>query len=549
MSSNHPFKHLANGPTRLRPFGNTVPINLDQALQIKELLVEDETHSKCRDILIRALFLFGLQAKTSLPKMKVGEAFSYFTNKELNSFAIHAFIDSVTQGFTVFNFVSVERQTPEGVRKILTPNNVPLINLEIEKTVKEDYSVKTTIRKSLHLTETRDLKPDGDADIYYYEWDRPPSVYTGNLTSTLSPFLHVHESFSTKRRFHDMAVMQSSHPPVIIQQAPNTALSAAERVTVGGSGESVLAVFGEEADHRANVQKIVEVHEAKYMNHAEIPDDSFMKLELPDGPNKRQRFYPTPVDNLFPLNNGYVVSPAITPATPQSDFLDFQKHKDLQIASAWGIPPSIANLDKGKSATGANAIVDNDLEVFAKTVQYYQKQIVDFVTYVYAIYLPLVSNDTTSDGISFELPIIPWVSTRALYELYNQNIISFDTLQRHAAKINGLRDEDIATEPNEITRPPPNGSENVTTAIMRAKVEVMMAEAEERREKAKLAKDERLHGPADEAEVSKDMQDAELKMADKELELMDKKLIAMDKQIKLQEKKNQQPIAPASAHR
>jgi hypothetical protein len=516
---------------------NSVQVNLEQAYKIRKLLTSDATQSRCKDILIRSLFMFGIRGRSALADKNVTEDFVTFINDDINPLAIHAAIDAAVQGFTLYNFVEREVDTPVGPRKLISPNYVPPIALTITKVLKNDYTVDVKIRRTNRVGVTT-LDSDTNDGIFYYEWvEHEPDIRDGSIGSRLAPFLDINESFLLKQKCLDSAILQSSHPPVLYQESPNKTDLNEANMTIAFA-ESYLGEMALEREKNETYKQQVIAHENKFLNHVWIPANSILNQQIPLSENNRLRFYPTPIDNLHTVPKGFVVAPQIAPAIPQQNFLEYEASKDRKIALAWGIPPSIALADSQKSSASGNTIGDNDLEYFAKNIQYYQKQIIDYITEVYKTFLILYGNG--QPDVVFELPIIPWISARALYEAYNQNIINFETLQTHTLRINGLSETDRALVPNVFVRPPPNGSENTVTGMIEARIANINAESFERKQKALLVKDERINGPAESGE-DPEMQEIELKIKDKELEMAELKLQHMDKQIALQKVKNQAP--------
>jgi hypothetical protein len=389
-------------------------------------------------------------------------------------------------------------------------------------------------------------------DYFYYEWfNHEPNPVTGEIRSMLAPFVHVHRSHILKRKCHDIAVMQSSHPPVMIQQAPEKE-SFSNILQTTQLGQSPLGILADERSKQQKLEHYVDAQDTKIENFNNIPHDSFLNSAVPITSKSNQRFYPTPTDNLHPVPAGYVMASAAPPAIPQNDYLEFEHTKDLKICSAWRVPPSIANLDRAKSSSKHDSIGDNDMEMFSKTVQFFAKQIIDCVTYMYAVY---VNTPVDKLKVKFELPLLPWVSTRSLYELYGQNIIHFNSLQTRLIQINGLNEDDMAVGENEITRPPPGGNENMTTAMMENKERALAADARESEEKALLFKFQRS-AEAQEGESDVETAKVESEIKDKDLALKKLDLKAKEQDIKLkktdialQKVKNKAPVKPAASSR
>lgn len=519
------------------------PINLDQAKRIRSLLSKDEAQSRCKDIMTRSLFMFGLKAKGANP------GFDKFVNIDFNRLAIDAYLDKNVQGFSLYTFVPYETGEGELKKRIYVPQNVAIDhNITINKILNKDWSVETEVVVSDGLGR-RNPEDTGAQKIFYYEWPAvAPSLADGGIRSQLAPFVEINETHLMMKRCLTAALIQSSHPPVLYQESPNkqdiseTTLSIAYAETWMGN-----MVEEQEKNHQYEIQK--SSLDTRQFNHAKIPRDSILNQALPPSQMGQVRFYPTPIDNYHMVPPGMVVAPAIPPAIPQPNFLDFEAAKDRKVALAWGIPPSIALADSQKSSASGNSIGDNDLEFYAKTVQNETKLIIDFMNDVLRNFLRISTGSTTVDyeDDMFELPTIPWISTRALYEAHNQDLISFETLQTHMLRINGLSESDRATQPNIHRRPPPGGSENMTTAMIEARVNNINAESFEKRQKALLTKEERINGPVDGGGEDPEMQEIELKIKDKELEMAELKLKHMDKQIALQKVKNQAPKPSASA--
>lgn len=551
---------------------STVDVDLEAATEIKALLTEDETHSRCKDILTQSIFMYGLQArpagggekqdpppgkkrKTSkstnaaAPEETTSAALeTIFSLEDLNKLAFSAFIDYVTQGFTVFTFAPKTNDP----RSPITPCIVPLRNIRIRKHILKTHRVWTTIKPLDDLTLMPDKLHRPKQDLFYYEWfNHEPDPETGAIRSMLAPFVHLHRSHILKRKCHDIAVMQASHPPVMIQQAPEkeTFTNVLQTTQIGQSPLGILA------DEHSKQQKLVhykEVQETKIQNFNNTPPDSFINSAVPITANSTQRFYPSPVDNIHPVPAGYVMASSAAPAVPQSDYLEFEHTKDLKICSAWRIPPSIANLDRAKSSSKHDSIGDNDMEMFSKTNQFFAKQIMDFVHYVRAVYTDTPVENLT---VKFELPLLPLVSTRSLYELYGQNIIHFDSLRNRLIQINGLSEDDMATGENEITRPPPGGNENMTSAIMRNKERALAADAKEREEKALLFRFQRSaeaqegQNDVETAKVESEIKDKELEMKQLDLKAKEQDIKLKKQDIALQKVKNKAPVKPAASSR
>lgn len=516
-------------------------IDLVYAEKIRRLLVTDPTHARCKDILLRSLFTFGLNGRSAIEGTTTTEQFSNFVDADLNRLAIPATIDKNVQGFTLYNFPQRTIQTPDGPRKLVYPNYVRAKNLSITKVLNSDYTTSIKIRRT-----NRTSPQDADytePDIFYYEWPGYAPDWDGVFHSQLASLVDVNEAFLLKEKCLEAAIMQSSHPPVLYQEAAHKQDISESSMQIGYA-ETHLGEMATELEKQKSYEQVVRAQNNKYVNHVWIPDRSLLNQTTPLSERSGVTFYPTPVDNLHIVEKGYVVAPQITPAVPQQNFLEFEASKDRKIALAWGIPPSIALADSQKTSASGNSIGDNDLEYFAKKMKFEEKQITDFITAVYKTFLSIPENSKAD--VIFDLPTIPWISARALYEMYNQNIINHETLQRQTLRLNGMSDNDRTLVPNIIVRPAPGCSENTVTAMIEARANNINADSFEKRQKALLVKDERINGPADSSEEDPELKAIDLEMKEKEVEIAKLKLKAMDKQIKLQEKKNQAP-APAPA--
>lgn len=370
----------------------------------------------------------------------------------------------------------VDRSTKKK-KKIVTI--VPPKYYKLEIITLDDFTVKYKIHPQEGLNASTQLM------VFTHPGYEPESS-TGRFRSMLAPCV---DSINSIRRVQELnldALHQRAHPPVALvkkEDASNLAESMALNST--DAEEKIFNIrkdkksyeireyYHEQMDSRAKIRKV-------------YPSDSDYngKKAIANGYGRMKMFYPTVVDNVHRIPFGWEISNTQPPLPELVPDLNMQEQSHAEKMMALLRIPVAMVLSVQRNRTDITQRIDDaDFEMMEKTIGFWKKIILEFFETVYA----LMFTGKKLKEIKFSLPTITFINSTSLYQLYNQNIINLQTLQKKIIEINNLDEGDIADKPNIIDRPPVGGSYNDTTLMIDATVKNLNAQSKSVTENIKIS--------------------------------------------------------------
>ena len=456
-------------------------INYGEAMSLIDIARRDPVHAIARSMLRNALFSEELQAvivKETLKSSPIKDLDLYF-NLYYSPLGHAADNDCPPLGYTVWTYSEKEEER-FGKDKVIVPVPVDRSRYDlVARMYQKDERVEWMIYKK------GIAEPAVNCHVFMWPGMEPNPV-TGQHNSIISALVGEHRKIQRLKEMEEYANIQRSHPSFVL-----------EPVTSGGSG-SATDLFIHTTTNPGGIMNAEHAQKQKFVNAMseqlliETMKPAMGVVRAPDGERvvvkgPRASFE----ESKQYLAHGYKGSSA-QPALPEvpANVMEQEMTYNKLVFASYGIPFSLA-LGDGKTASSggakqtANLGGEKDMEMFQRTLLQATRAIEAFYTEVWYHSYP---GTTSREDVRFAQGRVPFTSSGALYNLYNQGIIHGESLKKHLSQVHGLALHDIATEENVVTRPPMHGTENHVTAIIKAREEVLKAETLERLAKAKALK-------------------------------------------------------------
>lgn len=467
----------------------------DEALMLVGIAKKDPVHAIAGRMLRNALFSEDLQAKILNQELKnsspVKDLELYF-RLFYESLGHLAQADCHALGYTVWTYSEILDERLSDDRAVVIPVHV----------YRDRYDVKARIYKDERVelipVKRGAINPTGN-NFHIFVWPgMEPNPTTGEHNSTVSSLVGEFRKIVRLKEMEERANHQRSHPPYVLEPA----VSAGSGSTTDLMIHTTTTPFGQKNAAQSQQQKLVMA-----INEQTLAASLRPALGVVRDDNGERRVVKGPQstfdDNKHYIPHGYKAASS-QPALPEvpANVLDYDLSYNKLVFASYGIPFSLA-LGDGKTASSggakqtANLGGERDLEMFQKSLLQATKSLENLYAEMWHCSFP---GNTCREDVRFILRRVPFTSSGALHGLYNQGIIHESSLKKRLAQVHGLAEDDIATEPNVITRPPMHGTESHTTAQMDAKVEALKADAAESRAKAAALKRD-----SNEGEDSKDL--------------------------------------------
>jgi hypothetical protein len=495
-------------PMGLNPAYRQVMVDTEEALYLLRVFDEDPVHAAALEIKLRAIFsdkVVTKQIGVEMLGQEEDDAVDYHFAKYYTPELCKALRPLGACGYLVHKPVAITDETL-GDRTMLVPIIVP----------RERYKLYCRI----HNDERREwlVMPVGknDFDPSYKVFMIPrhePDPMTGKHHSMISPTVRKSLYIRSLYEDHARAIHQRSHPPVVLEsvdKGPNQ-----ELVTMYAPTATLQTTQVDQAINKIGVaittQQIATELQHQTTGAYKVGD----KVIGPDGTVSAYRS--TMDDNQYYLPPGYKLANLALPDA-QGDLLDFVNDWRQEVLALHGIPAAVVTGGgKSNDHSKGSAVDDNDITMFQRTLRLANSELCQLATEFYLSTRPDLSGKSNR---SFHIKMIPFTTPSALQRMFEQHIIHHDALKTHMLSLNGLMDDDLADGENEIIAPPLHGNENQTTALIKAKEKVMLAEASEREAKAKESKE----GNGQETELMRMQMELEKQKIEGEKELLEAKL-------------------------
>lgn len=526
---------------------HAIPVKGEDAAKYIEQAFADPIHHICRGILFRSLL--SMDIRVNVPGKKRGrEGEEVDPNAKLvedfvNQYWKFCIVDIIFYGTVLggFAYTLTEGETrvkdpkQKYVKKpFILPKTLYDVDIIITPDYNSYYGVKTTNPDLFSLNPAE--QPSYDERLIYFPIPGyEPSKENGEYKSIVAASYQGSKWMQALEQSFVNANIQRSHPPIMIQESATGKAAESNLLQLEKLSTGLGTAQAEKADEDSTLQyKALQKAGTYFMNLGNqgkaIEDKKEEKIVT--------HFLPTPVDCIYPLPAGFeMANPQPPMPEPQPDLLNYDANRLRQVCALYGIPSSsIVSDAKAKGGTTTTATDDNDNLALQRTLHYWQRVISSFMT---EVYLAIRKDLAGVPDAVFTVPIIPFTSTSKIHEFVDRNIIPTQIGKEMVAAIAGLSPDDILEGENEHLVPPIHGNENQTTPIIKAKYEVMMAEAAERKAKAKQA----VQG--------EDISKGELELADKEKEFEEvqheHKMELLDKQMEVEKIKADAAMKKATA--
>ncbi len=331
-------------------------------------------------------------------------------------------------------------------------------------------------KASLGFTNER----DPSIHVFFMDFCKP-SIETGKHFSIVSPSM-THIGY--ERQLYGFLVeahKQRSHPPVCYEAIPPQQQDGQLRV-ISLPNTTLLHA----QDRLKENQVTMAVNEkliADSLQHSLGQKRGAEEIIMDKTGSETKRFRPTVVDNAHFVPQGYKIGAQCQLPEAQTDLLNYTAEVKEAILALHGIPASIVMTGaRNNSKTTTNMVDDNDFVSFQRTLRLDAHMLCRFATFIYLVTFPELNKRS---DVKFTLKMIPFSSPSAIHRMFETGIITSKARNHTVLALNGMDYSDEAEEPEDIHRPPLNGTENQTTALMRSKERVPLAEAKEREANAR----------------------------------------------------------------
>jgi hypothetical protein len=480
-------------------------VSQPEALQLLKTFENDEIHNIALQVKGRSLF----SEKITAEEMEIGSVDlldrPHLTDIEviLEDYYLPAIQDGLRPawalGYIVSSMVTVEdpRFSNKGM---LVPQITPREDYDLIERKWKDGRIEWLIKI---------MGEDAPSDrhtVFFIPFCKPTrGKHNSVISPTMKHSIWISQLFEMQVRAHK----QRSHPPYVIEALPVNSSGGTSDIVVTSDP---LLTSNSELDNRERLVRgfdqmtMMQSLQQSFgggmgaaMKHERGEDDL---LSDPHGNDyKRGRFEQTVVDNLHYLPHGFKAASSQPPAAEaQKDLLNYHADFKEHALALHGIPPSIVLCGaRNNSKTTTNMIDDNDFIFFQRTLRIDAKWICQWIQQMYMLSYPI--RPIRAD-LKFYLKMVPFASPSAIQRMFEQNIIHKDAHKGHLIALNGLMYSDMATDENEILRPPQGGNENQTTADMKSKIEIRKTEQRKILAEAKIL-EQQLNGEGGEGEKMK----------------------------------------------
>ncbi len=531
-------------------------VDADEALELLDTFENDCIHATCHRIALIGLFSKQLVCKYVKPTSNGDNRPSeQLLTAYMNKYFLEQAIDSLAPyfacGYTVYT--KVMETDPLFGGKNVKPQLIPRHMFKVEKITYKDYSMEwiATANTSSTLPGQRDRGVP--MFISFFPGCKPGPSYSdgkvGKHRSIVSPTMK-HSAYIHQMYKEQMAALkQLSHPPILIQQAPQL-MTHVQTQQQMSRGDARIIQSDQDRQQFETEERITGLVNATSINRISRPADSSLNDAYLTDPHGRsgakKKFYNTPEDNMHFVPDGFVLGPQ--PPLPGlfDKLLDFDFVRQNHIISLYRFPASIVlSAAKNTSSSNNSAVDDNEIILLQRTLGDLQQVICNLLLQMYLDCYP------PPDGIpdiSIELPLIPFLSPTNIQLLVDRNVIPTQVGKDYQVAIGGLRPSDKLDGENTHDVPPAGLNENATTGLLTAKQQLMnteklklLAEIEKLKAETKVIKEGEPGENPELVEKEKELAemeiDGELQIMDKKLELEEFKLDAtlqtMDKQMQV----------------
>jgi hypothetical protein len=429
-----------------------------EAITFLEITRRDPAHAIAGNMLRNALFSEDLQVKIINNEIKKNL-------KEIDLYFSLFFTpvgqlcerDRVALGYTCWTYTEIEddRFQEEG-GKIMIPVHVHRERYDILIRTHKDDRVEYILSKRGSKT------PLTNYHLFIWPGMEPDSK-TGRHNSIVTPLAEEHFRLQKLRMFDDRANLYRAHPVYSLEPTPDGAQNAAHAFTI----DSLSNTHAQDTHKQKLIGAVNESSLSRDLSGVKATPEEIPRVFLPHGYKASSSQPPIPE----------------APADMLERTLSYQK----LVFANYGIPFSLALGDGKTTSSGgakqtANLGGEKDYEMFQKSLL----QATNGLESLYAeIWHHLYPGSTKRGDAKFIQRRIPFTSTGSIHLLKNQGVLTEKSFKKRLAQLHGLSEDDVADEPEDIIRPPPHGTENHTTGMMKMKERVMLAEAKEREAKAR----------------------------------------------------------------
>jgi hypothetical protein len=506
-----------------------VTVDRQEALDLEATFNNDDIHCIALMILGRALFSEKLTVKESLVQLNSGELIerpplpdlelfyqTYYTSKLKRSLR-----PLLSTGYCCFRIV--DGVNPQfGNKPMKIPALIPRADYDLVCRRWETGHEEWLVRPLGRFGFLNDFDPD--MHIFFMDFCEPDTV-TGKHNSLISPTKKHSDYVSQLYGFLVEAHKQRSHPPVIYEPIPVSdqgAVSIMYQPSV-----SLIKAQNEAGANRAQIalQEQMTIDSIQNQLGKRSAGDHLL-LDAHDVDENMKHFRPTVVDNVHFIPSGYRMPSQPQLPEPQQDLLNYDSDRKEHILALYGIPASLVlSGARNNSKTTTNMVDDNDLVSFQRTLRLYVQMCCKLATQMHLATFP--EYQVGGSNLQFNLLTVPYSSPSAIHRMFETGIITAKARNQTVLALNGMSYDDEADEPEDIHRPPINGTENQITALVRSKERVQLAEAQEREANAKAilsqveGKGSEIKGQQELIKLQIELEEVKIKG---QLELLEKKL-------------------------
>jgi hypothetical protein len=492
-----------------------VIINYEEALALETMFDSDDIHSAAFFIHCRAMFSENISVEEAMERIgpsiieKPPQADrDLFFNTYYRPMAQDSFRNLLVHGYSVYKLI--ECQDPMFSNRMM---KVPVVipRAEVDVICRKWYSghkqwlIKP--RKGLYNLVGKHDAGDPSYHIFFMDFCTPCLV-TGRHRSVVSPTMKHCKYIDQLYECLIEANKQRSHPPVCYEPVP--AQAGNQLTVVALPNANVLRAQDEALQDRAKIaiDETMVIHNMQQLiGHKRGAED--MITDPHDPQTGVKKFLPTVLDNVHFIPSGFKLGGQPALPDPPQNILELDSDRKEHILANHGIPPSLVlSGARNNSKTTTNMVDDNDLVSFSRTVRLNCRTVERLLTEVYLRSFPDLSGRS---DLKFRVKPIPFTSPAAVHRMFESGVLKKKSRNHMVLALNGMDQTDEAEEEEEIVRPPQNGNENQTTANMKAKEKVMLAEAQEREANAK-ARIAEIEGKTNETKGQKEVLEMQFKL-------------------------------------
>ena len=493
-----------------------IKVNQREALELLDLFYNEPTHCDAWRVKDRALFSRKLTVQTigdngiiEKPDQNVMDTFmqTYYTPTMRT-----ALPQLYALGYVVYTMV--KQESPRfGNKPIYTPSLIPREYYDLVcRYWYKDGRTQWFVCPKNRILEGVDDNGDPNFHIFFVEGCMP-HIPSGKHNSIATP-TRIQSKYVAQMYENNMrADTQRAHPPVTIEQQ----VQGGQSVPLAPFASPGLLEYEGTKSQEKVVAAIAEstmITSLQYQIGAKREADDMVTSTASESTVKK--FKSSFEDNLQYVPTGWKLGTQPQLPEGQKELPAYVAAKDEHILCQHGVPPSLVlSGARNSSKTSTNQIDEGDFTQFQRTLTIEMNMLCNFGTEMYLSTFPELNGKS---DLLFKLPIIPYTTPSAVQRMYDQAAIHNEARVGMLLALNGMSEDDRLLEEEEITRPPLQGNENQTTAVMKAKVRVMNAEA--------LEKEANAHARKSEIESSKNEAEAQIKLMEMQMELEKFKLKA-----------------------